>query len=158
MEYSTGESLFSKQIHPKIQAFIALGGVIIFSGIGKAIGLGSEEMAQRFPWMISAAFMLVFAIFNSVFWISAKESKTYLTQSIIWYALLALGAGVIAFLISGISPEEAGSIKAIFIILTIGYTVFMGIMGTIKFLIGFLNKEEKNKIEGKQRVKRRRRQ
>jgi hypothetical protein len=67
------------------------------------------------------------------------------------YVGLAAVSGFLAYAISGLKPSEAGSIKTIFIILTIGYIVFLAIMGTIKQLINFLNKEEENKLAGKGR-------
>jgi len=157
MPNSQGQSLFSKQVHPRILALLAFGGVLLFSLLGQFMNFGSDKMFEQFPWMIAAAFMLVFAIFNSVFWISSTNTSKYLSQSIIYYVLLAMASGLLAYAISGISPNEAGSIRAIFIILTIGYMVFMAIMGTIKFLIGFFNQEEKNKLEGKNKIQRRKR-
>ncbi len=156
MNESSGESLFSKQVHPRIQAGLAFVGVLVFGGLGNMVGLENPKIASQFPWMIAAAFMLVFALFNSVFWIAAEKTGEYLSQSVVWYIILAVASGLFAYAASGITPNEAGSIKAIFIILTFGYVVFLAIMGTIKFLIQFLNKEQKTKLEGKKRIKRRR--
>lgn len=150
-----GQSLFSKQVHPRVLAALAFAGMLFFSLIGQFFDFGTEKMIQQFPWMIAAAFMLVFAIFNSVFWIASDNTAEYLSQSVIYYVILACVSGLAAYAISGISPNDAGSIRAIFIILTIGYMVFMAIMGTIKFLIGFFNREEQNKLAGKKKIQRR---
>lgn len=151
MSISNGKSLFSKQVSPVYQALLAFGGVVIFSVIGSFFSLSNEKLSQQFPWMIAAAFMLVYALFNSVFWISATNNAEYISRSISSYVGLAVASGLLAYAISGLAPSEAGSIKAIFLILTIGYVVFLAIMGTIKQLIKFFNKEEKNKLAGKGR-------
>lgn len=151
------QSLFAKQVHPWMQALFAFAGMLVFSLLGNAFDFGNEQLSQQFPWIISAAFMLVFALFNSILWISANSMSKYLSQSIICYVGLAVAAGFLAYAITGLAPNEAGSIKAIFLILTIGYIVFLAIMGTIRQLVGFFNREQENKLSGKKRRKRRRR-
>jgi FtsH-binding integral membrane protein len=147
------KSLFSRQVSPIYQALMAFGGVLLFCILSSFFSMSNEKLTQQFPWMIAAAFMLVYALFNSVFWISAKNNSQYISQSVISYVGLAAASGLLAYAISGLKPSEAGSIKTIFIILTMGYVVFLAIMSTIKQLITFLNKEEQNKLEGKGRKK-----
>lgn len=156
MSISNEQSLFSRQISPIHQALMAFGGVLLFCIISSFFNMSNEKLSQQFPWMIAAAFTLVYALFNSIFWISAQNSSQYISQSIMSYVGLAVVSGLLAYAISGLKPSEAGSIKAIFIILTFGYVVFLAIMGTIKQLIKFLNKEEQNKLAGKGRKKGRR--
>lgn len=153
MPTSEQKSLFSRQISPFHQALMAFGGVVLFCVLSLFFSMSNEKLTQQLPWMVAAAFILVYALFNSIFWISAKDSSKYISQSVLSYVGLAVVSGLLAYAITGLKPSEAGSIKSIFIILTIGYIVFLAIMGTIKQLINFLNKEEENKLAGKGRKK-----
>ncbi len=148
-------SFLANEISPKKQAIAAFIGVVIIGGFGSMMNL-SEDLARSFPWMIGVAFMLVFAIFNSILWIPAKNMMTYLSESMTCYVLLAIASGIFSFLITGENPNEVGSIKWIFIVMTIGYFVFLGIMGFIKRFALFLNHEEERKLSGKYEQRRRR--
>lgn len=157
MSQIESQSLFSKQVQPRTQALLAFSGILVFSLIGSAFDFENEKLTEQFPWVISAAFMLVFALFNSILWIPSQNSSSYLSQSVICYIALAFAAGLLAYAITGIAPQDAGSIKAIFLILTMGYIVFLAIMGTIKQLIVFFNNEQEKKLSGKSTTKKRRR-
>lgn len=98
---------------------------------------------------------MVFTIFNCVLLISTPNLPRYLSQSVAAYVVLALGSAGFAYLLTGVHPREVGSIIPIFLVLTIGYTVLLGIVGTIKFLIGFFNEEEQKKLLEKKPPKRR---
>ncbi len=142
------QSIFAQEIHPKHQAMAAFAGVVLIGGLGSMAGF-DEKTTEQFPWMIGVAFMLVFAIFNSVLWLSAENMIKYFSDSMTWYVLLAVASGLFAFALTGKNPNDVGSIKWIFIVMTIGYFVFMAIMGSIKRFITFLNKEQEKKLSGK---------
>lgn len=139
------ESIFAKTFDPVFQAMIALGGVIGISVIAKLIGLsGLTEVPQRFPWMSAASMMLLFAVFNSVFSLSAENMMKYWARSVYSFLGLAAGAGLFAYMFSSLTIDEAGSYRWIYIVVTIGYLVFMSMMGILRKIVTFAEREEWN--------------
>lgn len=139
------ESLFEKSIDPIVQAGVALGGVLAFIVISKLVHLtGLMEVPVRFPWMASAAFMLLFALFNSVFSLSSENMMKYWGRSVYSFMGLAVGAGLLAYLFSSLSIGEAGSYKWIYMVVSFGYLVFLSMMATMRKVVEFAQKEEWN--------------
>ena len=138
-------SLYAKAYHPVAQAAVCLIMGLVISLGGKLFNsAGIMEVGQRFPWMSAAAFMLFFALFNSVFSLSADNPTRYWQRSIYSFMGLALGAGLIAWGLSGLTVYEAGSYRWIFIVVTIGYLVFISMMNIMKKIVGFAQREEWN--------------
>lgn len=139
------QSLFEKAFDPIYQALICFGGVLIIGLIGKLLQLsGLMDISDRFPWMTAASFMLFFALFNSVFSLSAKNAMQYWGRSIYSFLGLAIASGLIAWLFSSLTINEAGSYRWIYIVLTIGYLVFLSIVNLMKRIVEFAQREEWN--------------
>lgn len=102
------------------------------------------DVEQRFPWTIAASFLLFFAAGNSVMSLLSKNADQYWTRSILSFVGLAVLAGGTAYLFSSLGMSEAGSYKWIYIVLTIGYLVFMSIIGFMKKIVEFAQREEWN--------------
>lgn len=145
MSNSTNESFFGKAYNPVLQAAITLGFAVFMMIMGKIVnGLGIMEVGERFPWMCSAALMLCFAVFNSVFSLSAPRLSKYWGKSIYCFIGLAAGAGLFAYAFSSLSINQAGSYKWIYFVVAIGYLVFLSMMGFMKKVVEFAQKEEWN--------------
>ncbi len=139
------KSIFSKTVNPIFQALLALAGVVVVSLLAKLAGLaGITEVPQSFPWMSAASFMLLFAIFNSVFSLTSKDMMKYWAKSIYSFLGLAVAAGAVAYLLSSLSMNEAGSYRWIYIVVTIGYLVFHSMMAILRKIVEFAQKEEWN--------------
>lgn len=139
------ESLFEKSIDPVLQAAAALAGVLVFIVVAKIIhAIGLMEIPQRFPWMTAAAFLLLFAVFNSVFSLSSENMLKYWGRSVYSFLGLAAAAGGLAYLFSSLSISEAGSYKWIYVVVSIGYLVFLSMMATMRKVVEFAQKEEWN--------------
>lgn len=140
------ESVFSKTINPIYQAGIALAGVVVFSLLAKLVGLtGITEVPQRFPWMSAASFMLMFALFNSVFSISSKNLMKYWGKSVYCFMGLAAASAGVAYLLSSLTMSQAGSYRWIFIVVGIGYLVFLSMMAMLRKIVDFAQREEWNR-------------
>ena len=136
-------SIYYKAYNPLHQALgiFALGVVVTL--LAKVVNaLGILEVGNRFPWMSAAAFLLVFALFNSISSLSAKDLNRYWTRSMLAYAGLAIVSALTAYALSSLSINEAGSYRWIFIVLTFGYLVFLSIIGLMKFIVEFAEKED----------------
>ena len=83
-------------------------------------------------------------MFNSVFSLSAENMLKYWGRSIYSYLGLAFASGVAAYFFSAMSIDEAGSYRWIYIVLTIGYLVFLGMMAFMRQIVEFAQREEWN--------------
>lgn len=144
MNYTTNStSLFEKAYSPALQGLLVFIAVFFVMVGGKLINsMGIMEISNEFPWLTSASFMLFFAIFNSVFSLAAKDINHYWGRSMLSFAGLAIGTGFLAYFFSSISLEETGAYKWIYVVLTFGYLVFLSIMGFMKRIVDFAEKED----------------
>lgn len=144
MYKSKAQDPFLEKMHnPIIQAAVMLGGSIVITLLAKGMTLiGIIDISDRFPWMSAAAFMLCFSVFNSVFSLSAPNTVKYWGKSIYCFMGLAIMTGLFAWLVSSLSIGEAGSYKWIYFVVTIGYLVFLSIMGFMKTIVDFAQKED----------------
>ncbi len=150
-------SFFSKAYNPVLQGGAVLVGVLFMLLMGKIIGgLGISEFKDTYPWLVAASFMLFFAVFNSVFSLSAADLNGYWTKSMLCFGGLAVVSGLLAYLFSGLTLWEAASYKWIFTVVTFGYLVFLSVMGFMKRIVEFAENEEWQKPRRKSRAKKRR--
>ncbi|MDX1941696.1 MAG: hypothetical protein SFU99_14145 [Saprospiraceae bacterium] len=149
-------SIFDKAVDPIYQALLCLGTALLVTMGGKLVGFtGLMTISNRFPWMTSAAFMLFFAMFNSIYSLSAKNTAQYWGRSIYSFMGLALLSGLMAYLFSSLSINEAGSYRWIYFVLTLGYLVFLTIVTLMRNIVEFAQREEWNqpRIRQKNRKK-----
>jgi len=145
MNNTENTSIFDKAFSPVLQASIAFGGVILFILVAKLVKLtGLIYVPDRFPWITAASFLLLFAVFNSVFSLSARNVLQYWGRSIYSYLGLAFASGLAAYLFSALSIDEAGSYRWIYVVLTIGYLIFLGMMAFMRQIVEFAQREEWN--------------
>lgn len=97
-----------------------------------------------FCWSIGAAFMLFFAMMNSVVSLRADSFMKYWQTSMYSYMLLALGTGLVAWGLSGIPINEAGSYRWIYLVISVGFIVFLTMANFLKTIVKFAEQEEWN--------------
>ncbi len=138
-------SFFDKAYNPFWHAALmfAVGLVIMLGGkLSQKMGLfGADDL---FSWMTASAFLLLFAISNSIFSIAAPDLNKYWIQSMLSFAVLAAASAGAAFVFSSLWIDEAGSYQWIFFVVTFGYLVFLSLVGFAKRIIEFAQKEEWN--------------
>jgi hypothetical protein len=137
--------------NPFIQAAITLAAVVLVNLVSKICAWAGADIGERFPWLTAAAFMLVFALFNSIISLSSPSMVQYWSRSV--YSFLGLGfvSALLAYLLSGLSLGEAGSYWWIFIVVTFGYLVFLSMMAMIRNIVEFAQKEEWNQPRFRQK-------
>ena len=147
-------SIFEKKFTPLYQAGVILGVILIILIVAKVINLIKPNVVDdQFPWMISSAFMLFFALLNSVFALTTQNLPRYWNRSIpIFFGTLFI-SGLMAYLFSGIWVEEAGSYRWILIVVSIGYLVFLSLMTFARRIVDFAMKEEWNQPRVRKRKK-----
>ncbi len=132
-------------MNPYRQAGMFLIASFLITAVAKLLHFGNlVELSPSFPWLSAASFMLMFALFNSISFLAVKSSSKHWGQSLTSFIGLAGVAGLIAYLFSSLSIWEAGSYSWIYLVLTFGYLVFVGIVGMMKNIVEFAQKEEWN--------------
>ena len=144
MRTNTNSSFFEKTINPFIQAGVIFAAGIVVMLLAKLlINMEFLHLSDRFPYMISAAFVLFYAIFNSIFSLTADDMNKYWFHSTIAFAGLILGSAFLAYICCGIKLEEAGSFKWIYTVLGFCYLVFLSILRGMKSIVFFAQQEDR---------------
>ena len=144
MQDSKG-SIFERTIDPAMQAGLVFGAVMLFNIVSKFLhATGLMTVSAKFPWMTAASFLLLFAVFNSVYSLTAKSMMKYWGRSIYSFMGLAAASGIAAYLFSSLTISEAGSYRWIYVVVTFGYLVFISIMAIMRRIVEFAQKEEWN--------------
>lgn len=140
---NSDSSIFAKAINPYIQSGIVLTGFVIILILGylsRIIGFSGED--PTFAWTLAATALLFFVLFNSVYSLTAKDDNTYWTKSFISFVGFVLVSGLIAYLVAGLSIDEIGPYKWIYIVISFVYLVFISIIGFMKRIVKFAQREE----------------
>lgn len=136
-------SFFKKSDDPlRLAIFMLACGLLTTLGSALVKALGLLSVSERFPWMSAAAYLLMFSVANSINSLSVKGVLQFWSRSVYSFMGLALASGLFAWAFSSLSINEAGSFRWIFIVLTIGYLIFMGIMAWVRKIVEFAQREE----------------
>ncbi len=146
METNNATSLFEKAHSPYLQGGIVLTLVFVVMLLAKVIKwTGLLTLSDAYPWTVSVSFMLFFALFNSIFSLASKNIDYYWRQSIIAFLGLTLVSAGLAFVFSSVPLSEVGEYKWIFMVFAFGYLVFISIIGFMKRIVEFAQREEWSK-------------
>jgi hypothetical protein len=132
----------------KISPFLQLGAIFILTVVmmGFSVLLPAapySSTAHIMPWVVLCGMILFFALANSVLSFSAEDGNTYWLHSIISFASLLVIGGLAAWAISGVSINNAGSVRWLYFVLTFGYLVFLSIVNLIKFFVKLAQRQDK---------------
>lgn len=127
-----------------------VGGVV--AGLSLLLMLGGKlfhvmgwlGVSRSFPWLSAASFLLVYAVFNSIFTLSSKNLDRYMGRSISAFLALLIVLALLARLVSGMPMSEAGPYRWVFFVLGFCYLVFISIMGFVKRIVAYAQREEWN--------------
>lgn len=145
--------IFVKLQNPVFQGLMMISVVLLFNLGAKIISMAGMEIEQRFPWTIAASFLLFFSAMNAVLSIFSKNIDNYWSRSVFSFVGVAAFSALMAYFFSKLTMNEAGSYKWIFIVLTIGYLVFLLMLTAMRKIVDFAQREEWNhpKIRQKRR-------
>ncbi len=140
------KSLFEYRLPPVKQAGIVFVVGLIFMGFSTLFPMSPEmKMAKAMPWVIALAMILFFGLVNCVFALATDNGQKYWSQSIISYASLAVSLCLIAWAISGVAMDDAGSIRWILTVFTFGYLVLLSIVNLIRFFVWIAERSDAKK-------------
>lgn len=138
-------SFFDKLDRPPMQAAATLAVAVLIMGIGWAFtAAGIFTVDRLYAWSIGAALMLFFAMMNSLLSLRADSFVKYWGASIYSYMALGLGTSLAAWGFSGIPLNDAGSYRWIYIVVTVGFIVFLSMVNVMKAIVRYAEKEEWN--------------
>jgi hypothetical protein len=147
IEDNPNNSFFAKAANPYIIAGISLAGAVMFMIFGKLTNaMGVTDLTERFPYIAAGSFLLLFAVYNSVFSLNADDLNKYWLNSFAAYFALLLASAGFAYLFS--SQWLPGTFRWIFSMLTFGYFTFLSIMGFMKRMFMIVKREDE-KMHGK---------
>ena len=141
------QSVYEKAYNPFAQAGALLVAAILVIFTAKLINsIGILEIGDRFPWLTTGAFMLCYIIFNSISSLSAEDLDKYWLKSMFSFGCLTAAMIGLGLLTSQLPFSD--SFKWIYIVLWVGYIVFLSIVGFMKRIVAFAQKEDENMRSG----------
>ena len=145
-------SIFERAYNPIAQAVVVYVIAVTIILLSKVIKLTQIiDVSERFPWMTAGAFMLLFSLFNSVYSLTTKNLMQYWQRSIYSFLGLAVVLGLTAYAFSFIPIGDAGSYRWIYIVVTIGYLVFLSMVTFMRKIVEFAQREEWNQPRKRRR-------
>ncbi|MBL7807571.1 MAG: hypothetical protein JNN28_07155 [Saprospiraceae bacterium] len=136
---------FSKMDHPPMQAIATFFVAFLLMALGwLSTSTGVVEVDRLYAWSIGASLMLFFAIMNSLLSLKASSFVKYWGSSIYSFIGLGLGTSLLAWGFSGVTLKEAGSYRWIYIVVTVGFIVFLTLVNMLKIIVKYAEKEEWN--------------
>lgn len=140
------KSVLDRQISPFIQLGVVLAGTLIMMGLSLFMpATPYSSTADIMPWVVLCGMILFFALGNSILSFSASDGNTYWLHSIISFATLLIVGGLLAWWTSGVSIYDAGSVRWLYFVLTLGYLVFLSIVNLIKFFVGLAQRQDNSR-------------
>jgi hypothetical protein len=107
--------------------------------------------AER-TWTLSTSALLLFAVFVSIMLLrTEKNIQSYWNQSMVAFMGLALANALLTTAMSGKGMGEAGSFKFLYLVVTIGFLVFISIVNIARKVVDFAEREEWNQPRTKNR-------
>ena len=138
-------SFLGKAYDPFLQAAVTGGVMVVFLLAGWVIrAVGPAGFSDRLPWIIALAFLLLFAVFNSIFCLAAGKSNRYWNRSVIAFLGLGLLGALIAWAMTGRFLTEVGSFRWLYMVVTFCYLVFISIINFMRAIVDYAQKEEWN--------------
>ncbi len=138
-------NFFERKIDPFLQAALFFGAAVAFMLLTLLFNqTGWYDADRLFPWSIATAMLLLYAVFNSLMSLNATSSLRYWGRSVYGFIGLAFVNGLAAWLFSGVPLGEAQSYRWIYIVVTIGFLVFLTMVNLMRKIVSFAEKEEWN--------------
>lgn len=141
MEEST--TFYDKPFNP-VRLLLIIGAGYLIMAVGSKLLEWTHiiEPSVKFPYLAGGASLFIFAIFGSLFIVKAENVSKYLGRVI--YCYLGLGATTIlvSWLLTSKTIGEVGTFKWIYLVLTVGFMIFLGIMSFVRNIVEYAEKEE----------------
>ena len=94
----------------------------------------------RTQYTVALSFLMVFSLFTAVLSLASLKPDDYWWKSLVSYVTLAVVTGLAAFLFSGLTPDEAGPFRWMFLVFTFGFVFLLAIFRTMRKLMAMAQK------------------
>lgn len=124
------KSIFASDIHPLK--------IVLVLGLAMLIGIGissSISESATSAWEVAFTFLLLYAMVASIMSLSTTDQNNYWLFSLIGFVLIASIGGGAAYWISGISINDVGSLKYMYMVFTFGFLILLTILRTMRKII-----------------------
>ena len=140
-----GTYLYDNLFNPVVQAALTLFLIISVSLIGMALRPANiVDIGPAFPWLAATSFLLFFAVFNAVGSLTVENLNKYWGRSMLSFLVLGVVSGLVAWGLSTMTIDEAGSYRWLFFVVGFGYLVFLSLLGFMRAIVRFAQREEWN--------------
>ena len=140
-----GTYLYDNIFNPPVQAALTLFLIITVSLGGMALRpSGVIDIGPAFPWLAATSFLLFFAVFNAVGSLTVENLNKYWGRSMMSFLALGVVSGLTAWGLSTMTIDEAGSYRWLFFVVGFGYLVFLSLLGFMRAIVQFAQREEWN--------------
>ncbi len=146
----TEQSIFQKQVHPYYQVGVAI--LLNLLGILMLVAIRPESAVDEDAvvfWELSFSILLAFMLFNSVLSLPYVDRMKYFSTSIFSFLALAVIGGALAHYVSGVSMDNAGSFRWLYIVFTFTYLVFLSIVNLMRKIMEIAKRED-SRLRGEQ--------
>lgn len=137
------QSIFEKQIHPLYQGGVAIAlnlvGILFLKAVKPEENLLQEGIVF---WELSFSILMAFMLFNAVFSIPYNNRMQYFRDSIFTFLVIAAVGGLLAHYVSGVSMDNAGSFRWLYIVFTFTYLVFISIVNLMRKIIEIAKRQD----------------
>lgn len=124
------------------QQGLVIGGVAFgFMLVGKLLGLGT-----LFPWTSSAACLLLFLVFNNALSIFSDQFLVYAQESLLTFALTLIGLGLMAWLLSGLSINDAPPFRTIYLVMVMAYGSLLALCFFLRSMVDYLRRKDEERV------------
>lgn len=128
--------------NPYYQSGIGLALLVPVLLITKMIlGDSAAEGSTLIYWELSFSILLGYIMFNSILSLRTKNGMIYYRDSIFSFAILGGIGGGLAYLLSGLSLDEAATFKWLTIVFTFTYLVFLTITSLMRKFMEFAKRQ-----------------
>lgn len=134
--------LLSIRIDPLRFAGYLAATAVVWMGASKIMSDGAAPNLE--PWTIALSLQLLFSAGAAVFMLTAESGLRNFGRSVYAFLALALADGLLAWVFSGVPLDEAGGRKKLYIVVTIGFFVFLSIASAMRRIVRFAEREEWN--------------
>ena len=108
---------------------------------------GAGTSSQNSAWILLTACILFYALCSSIFSLKAIHPNRYWRDAILSFIGLMIVSALLATVISGQSIDEAGSFRWLFVVLAVGYLVFLSIVRLMKTIVDIAIRQD-DKLRG----------
>jgi hypothetical protein len=131
-----------KSISPFYQAGISFILILIFDVV--SVSITKDPIAKLPPqiWTNCIAMVLFYIVVNCLMSLRSATTPKYVRDSIFAFLVLSIAGILLSQFMSKKTMDESGSFRWLFIVLGVGYMIFLGIINTMKFVVNWAKTQD----------------